>query len=262
MLRALLALGALLALATTTHAHDTWVQTNTNLVRTGDLVHVDLMLGNHGNDHRDYRLASKLDPARATLDVLSPDGKRYDLKPNLTDTGYMPKEGFWTARFVAGRAGLHCVAHTVDSVFRTKRTIKSGKTYFLVSDQLDNPEVPEAGFEQPLGHALEIVPVTNPVAPLGPGQTITVELLYHGKPRANERVSFIPRSATLAEDFDPRYERTTDAKGRASFEPTEGDYHLIVAHVTEPDEQGAGYELTKYSATLVVYVPQLCPCCD
>jgi len=48
-----------LMLARTALAHDTWVQTNTNLIRSGDAVHVDLMLGNHGNDHRDFKLASK-----------------------------------------------------------------------------------------------------------------------------------------------------------------------------------------------------------
>src|SRR6185436_2774462 len=52
-------------LAAPAFAHDTWVQTNTNVVRTGDAVHVDLMLGNHGNDHRDFKLASKLAPGTA-----------------------------------------------------------------------------------------------------------------------------------------------------------------------------------------------------
>ena len=48
-------------------AHDTWVQTNTNLVRAGDAVHIDLMLGNHGNDHRDYKLTSKTGLENCTL---------------------------------------------------------------------------------------------------------------------------------------------------------------------------------------------------
>ncbi|MGZ3489481.1 MAG: DUF4198 domain-containing protein, partial [Isosphaeraceae bacterium] len=40
----------LIALATPVAAlaHDTWVQTNSSIVRTGDVVHIDLMLGNHG----------------------------------------------------------------------------------------------------------------------------------------------------------------------------------------------------------------------
>jgi len=60
--------------------HDTWVETNTNVIRTGDAVYVDLKLGNHGNDHRDFKLASKIELGDSTLDVLGPDGSRYELK--------------------------------------------------------------------------------------------------------------------------------------------------------------------------------------
>ena len=65
-------LALLLALAAPVAAmgHDTWVQTNTNLVRTGDAVHIDLMLGNHGNEHRDFKLAGKLALEGATLEVI------------------------------------------------------------------------------------------------------------------------------------------------------------------------------------------------
>ena len=55
--KTLLALAGFLLLATAAGAHDTWVQTNANVVRAGDAVHVQLMLGNHGNDHRDFKLA-------------------------------------------------------------------------------------------------------------------------------------------------------------------------------------------------------------
>lgn len=70
-------------------AHDTWVQPNTNLIRTGDAIHIDLMLGNHGNEHRDFKLASKLSADQIqSFDVIAPDGKKYDLKPDLIDLGY------------------------------------------------------------------------------------------------------------------------------------------------------------------------------
>src|SRR5581483_10432534 len=97
-------------------AHDTWVQTNVNVVRAGDNVHIDLCLGNHGNNHRDFKLASKTDLAGCTLEVLAPDGKRYDLKDRLADIGYTPKEGFWTTRFAASQPGVYVVAHTLDHV--------------------------------------------------------------------------------------------------------------------------------------------------
>ncbi len=248
-------------------AHDTWVETNVNLIRAGDVVHVDLMLGNHGNEHRDFKLAGKLSLSNATLEVIDPDGHRYDLKNRLIDTGYTPQEGYWTAPFEATAPGLYMVAHQFDQVmtYAPERAIKSAKTFFVVSPSLDRVSFDNPGFDKPLGHDLELVPVVNPVTPMGPGSPITVRLLYEGKPLAGERVAFIPRGATLSPGVDERYERTTDANGEASFEPNEANTYLIVAHKTEPTKSGKlgdlPFEFTKYGATLTIYVPRLCPCC-
>src|SRR5438876_8391146 len=114
-MRSLSACALLAALfAGSARAHDDWVQTNTNLIRPGDQVFIDLMLGNHGNDHRDFKLAGKLNPAAGTLEVVGPDGKRYDIKDRLADLGYTPTEGFWTTRFAPAQEGLYLVAHTSD----------------------------------------------------------------------------------------------------------------------------------------------------
>lgn len=245
-------------------AHDTWVQTNTNLVRPGDVVHIDLLLGNHGNGHRDFKVAGKADPTASTLEVLAPDGKRYDLKERLADVGYAPTEGFLTARFSATQPGLYLVVHTFDKVmsYAPVRAVKSAKTCYVVSPSLDKVTPANPGFDRVLGHALELVPEANPVTPMGPGTPVKVRLLFKGKPLAGARVSFIPRTETLAADFDPRFERQTDDQGRASFTPTAGNYYLVVAHHQEPAEGGEGYKETKYSAALTVYVPQTCPCCE
>ena len=243
-------------------AHDTWVQTNTNIVRTGDNVHVDLMLGNHGNEHRDFKLAGKITLDGCKLDVIAPGGKKYDLKDRLADIGYVPKEGFWTARFAATEPGLYMVAHSREGQHATTRSIKSGKTFFVVSASLDKVAKDLKGFDKPLGHPLEIVPVTNPAAPMGPGQAIKVQVLYQGKPMKDARVSFIPRGVELSTEFDENYERKTGADGLASFTPKEGNYVLVVVHREEPEQKGEGYDGTKYSATLTVFVPEVCPCCE
>ncbi len=229
-----LAVLAALCVTTIAVAHDTWVQTNTNIVRVGDAVHIDLLLGNHGNDHRDFKLASKVDPAAITLAVVAPDGKTHDLKPALTDLGYAPKEGYWTTKFVTGQPGLHTVAQTSDAVvtYAPTRSIKSGKTFFVASRSLDTVPVNNPGFDKPLGHALELVPMTNPVTPMGPGTPVKVKLLFKGKPLAGETVSFIPRGQTLSEGFDERFERKTDKDGVAAFEPKEANYYLIVSSAT------------------------------
>jgi uncharacterized GH25 family protein len=264
MPRLLCALAAGLLLAAAADAHDTWVQTNTNLVRTGDAVHIDLMLGNHGNDHRDFKLASKFDPSAGTLDVLAPDGKRYDLKERLIDLGYAPKEGFHTAKFAAAAPGVYTVAHAADAVVnhgKPVRSVRSAKAYFLVSPTLDKVRKDWTGYAKPLGHALELVPEASPVAPIGPGSPIKIRLLFEGKPLEGVKVSFVPRGETLAEGFDKTYERLADKDGRASFTPKTGNYYLVVAHHRLPAKDNAKYDAILYAATLTVFVPEICPCC-
>lgn len=242
-------------------AHDTWVETNSRVVRSGDSLYVDLMLGNHGNEHRDFKLANKVDLEKSTLEIIASD-RRYDLKPLAIDRGYAPREGFWSAKFVPVTPGLYCVAHQLDTLHKTTRAIKSAKSYFVVSEQLDRVPLANPGHDKPLNHPLEIVPASHPVARMGPGQPISIQLLYQGKPLPNTRVSFIPRGVELTPSFDERYERHTDIAGRAEFVPTEGNYVLVVAHHIEPNQAGDGYDRTSYAATLTVLVPDQCPCCE
>jgi len=243
-------------------AHDTWVQTNTNIVRSGDVVHVDLMLGNHGNDHREFKLAGKTSLAGTTLNVVAPDGKVHDLKERLVDVGSSANEGFWSARHVARDPGLYVVAHQRDAIVNhggKVRSIKSGKAFFVASKSLDTVSTDNPGFDRELGHPLEIIPDGNPVTPMEIDVPILIKVLFKGQPLKNARVSFIPRGQTLAEKFDADYERTTNSNGRCSYVPKLGTYHLIVVrHTTE--EKGTDYDSTSYSATLTVLVPEICSC--
>lgn len=249
------------AVIPTARAHDTWVQTTTSVVRPNDAVHIDFCLGNHGNDHRDFKLASKLGSMDgAAIDILAPGGKRTDLIPALVDLGYAPKEGYYSGRFIPSEEGLHCVAHTLDKLHRSTRAVKSSKTYFFVAEKLDALPAPTDTFASALGHPLEFVLESHPVLGCGPGKPIAVRLLFQGKPLADQVVSFIPRGAALAEGFDAEFERRTDTEGRCSFTPREGNLVLVVAHVMKPEEKGEGFDKTAYAATLVVNVPQRCPC--
>jgi len=255
---------AFLLLVGTVSAHDTWVETNSNIVRVGDAIYINLMLGNHGNDHRDFKIASKVAPdAIQTFEVRSPYGKKYDLIPDMADLGYAPKEGFYAARFVTGGRGLYVAAQAADKVLnfgRPHRVIRSAKTYFIASDSLDKVAKDQTGFDTPFGHKLELVAVNNPVMPMGPGTPIKVRLLFEGKPFAGQKVSFIPRGVTLKDGMDSEYERITDKAGEAAYTPKAGAYHLIVAHYRR-ETKGDGYEAVHYSATMTVLVPQICPCC-
>lgn len=254
---------ALLLLTGMAQAHDTWVQTNTNVVRAGDAVHLDLMLGNHGNEHRDFKLAGKASLDGSTLKVTGPDGKSYDIKDRLTDTGYAPQEGFWTTAFITGQPGFYTAVHTFDQVmnYAPVRAVKSAKAFFVATRSLDRVPMVNPGFNRVYGHALELVPETNPVTPMGPGSEITVRLLYKGKSLPKAKVSFIPRGVTLKTGTDAEYERTTNQNGRVRFTPKIANYYLIVAHIEDSKAKGKGYDSTKYSAALTLFVPQICPCC-
>lgn len=245
------------------HAHDTWVQTNTNVIRTGDAVHVDLMLGNHGNDHRDYKLASKVSLNGITLRLHGPQPSPLDLASRLVDVGYTPKEGFWTTKVGVTEPGLYLIEQSADGIVnhgKPLRSVRSAKTFFVAANSLGEIPHENPGFDKVLGHALELVPEANTVTPMGPDVPIRVKLLFQGKPLAGAKVSFIPRGVTLSEGFDANYERTTNDNGRAAFTPKEGNYYLVVAH-HETEEKGTGYDSSKYTATLTVFVPDVCPCC-
>ncbi|MEI6239356.1 MAG: DUF4198 domain-containing protein [Planctomycetia bacterium] len=244
-------------------AHDTWVEATPRLVRPDDVVHVGLFLGNHGNEHRDFKIAGKVSSLdEVQVEVIAPDGRKTDLVPDMVDLGYAPKEGFWSGRFVPAAEGLHCVAHLRQGIRHGAMGFKGGKTYFLASESLDKPTQQHGPLPGPLGHPLEFLLEKHPVIGCGPGKPITVQLLFKGQPLANQVVSFIPRGTTLAEGFDPAHERRTDADGRCSYAPKEGNVVLVVTHLVKPDEKGEGYEKTAYAATLVIDVPQRCPCCE
>lgn len=255
-MRFAMALCTTLTLCGLTHAHDTWVETNTPFIRVGDVLHVDLKLGNHGNEHRDFKLASKITLAPCRLQIVSSTGVAFDLKERLVDTGYAPKEGYWSARFVPTERGLHVVAHTLDTLHGKIRAIKSGKAYFVAAPEWKLPVDALKGFDKPLGHALEIVPLTDPVTDSEPGRALLVRVHFEDKPLANARVTFIPRGQVLADGLDAEFERTTAADGIAEFTPRDGNVVLVIVHHALPERSGEGYSSTHFAASLTVAVPQ------
>lgn len=140
------------------------------------------------------------------------------------------------------------------------RSLKSAKTMLVASRSLDKVAADNPGFDRVFGHTVEIVPVSNPVTLMGPGQKLVVKLLLKGQPLVDSQVSFIPRSESLTESFHERYEWKTNANGVAQFTSKSGNHHLVVAH-HKTDESGESYEATSYSATLTVFLPQICPSC-
>jgi len=239
-----------LAWAPFSSAHDSWVQVNTLASPIGQPVYADLMLGNHGNHHRDFKLASKIPLKGSTLVLIAPDGAETDLKERLFDEGMAEKEGYWSTRFFPHTPGLYCLAHTYDAVvsYAPKRALKSGKTYF-------DCEGEAAAFKpRALGHPLEIVPLQDPTG-LRAGDSLPVRVLLRGEPLADTVVSAIPKGVMLAGEFDPAHEARTDARGEARLPLAEANRYLFVVHHKAPEETGKDYQDgTEYGATLTVMV--------
>lgn len=244
-------------------AHDIWIETNQSLLRVGESVSLSLMLGNHGNHHRDFRMASKIQAGQQNLSIIGVDGKSLDLTSNLINNGYEPKEGFWGTSFQGDNAGIYQAVSTFDQVmsYAPVRDIKCAKTYFALAQSLDNPKKVETGFQKPVGATLELIPVSNPVFDLGVGTSFSVKLLYKGSPLKDTVVSFIPKGVTLTGDLDPKFETKTDAKGVSTLSLNQAGQWLIAAHVTDATAAGEGYKSIGYSATIHLRVPNVCPCC-
>lgn len=260
--RTLLCLG-LAATVVAGQAHDIWIEAGAQIVRSGEWTTLNLMLGNHGNNHRDFKLASKVAAGDQSLVIYGPNNLKLDLTSTLVDNGYTAQEGFWSARFQAPSPGLYLAASTFDKVmsYAPVRDIKSAKAFFVASPTLDSVKESNPGFDKVLGHALEIVPVINPVTPMGPGTTLKVKVLFKGKPLAGAKVSFIPKGIELSGEMDARFEKKTDASGMAQLDLKESTRYLIATHYRDNEANGEGYQGINYSATITVLVPTRCPCC-
>lgn len=252
-----------LALMSQALAHDIWIEANQSLIRSGSQISLALMLGNHGNHHRDFRLASKVPAGQQDLRILNPGGKFLDLTPSLVDNGYEPKEGFWSATFQAQEPGIYQAVSLFDQVmsYAPVRDIKCAKAYFAVAASLDRPVRVDKGFQQRVGAELELVPITNPIYGLGSGSEFSVQLIYKGKPLAGSVVSFIPKGVNLHGDIDEAYEVKTNSKGVSTLTLKQAGQWLLAAHIKDESAKGNGYNSIGYSATIHLLVPASCPCC-
>ncbi|MGB7329046.1 MAG: DUF4198 domain-containing protein [Rubripirellula sp.] len=253
----IMSLFVLLTVGATASAHDLWLQTNTAVVRTGEYVSVDACLGNHGNHHRDFKLAGRIDLDWVSVDHIAPDGTKTDIRSQMYATASGEKEGCWTTRITASQPGVHCVAESLDRVMnhgKSVRGIRTAKTYFLVSDSLDAAVVGQHSHDEPLGLPFELVLETCPINDAAVGNPITARVLHQGKPLADVVVSFIPEGAELSGEFDAEYETRSDSDGKVSFVPRSGNRYLIVAHHTAEDEKTDEYEFTSYSSTMTLHV--------
>lgn len=247
------------SLSQVAHGHDTWVETGSSRVLSGQYVYVDLRLGNHGNEHRDFKLNSKVTLAPCTLTVRTPSGSIVDLKPRIIDLGLLEKEGYWSARYEPIEPGLHEIYHELEMLKGRMRVLKTAKTLLLcepkqtaqgaVSKEASSPPASQVESKLLEWH------LKTPWSAVQAGQRVQLQLLHQSKPLANVTIAIIPRGVQLAAGVDPEYQITTDSQGQIDFTPATGNLYLLVAHYRAENESGENYDLTHYGATMVLAVP-------
>jgi uncharacterized GH25 family protein len=250
--------------AATALAHDGWIEVPA-IVEKGQPVTIALMLGNHANEHRSYRLAGKWSPKYLKLMVIDPSGKVNDITSSLVDlgeddekTGPKGPKGFHIAPFTPTAEGVHIVLAREEQLLRHGdepkfRSVRSARAAFAA---LRSPRVAEGkkttGFGRTfaMDNVMEIVPISNPIGVIR-NDRVTLELRYKGKPFANQTLSVVGRLNGPASAQDLR----TDEKGRVRVTAGAADFYLVRVKFNERSERReAEYELSSYEATYVFQV--------
>jgi uncharacterized GH25 family protein len=245
-------------------AHDGWVEV-ASIVERGQPVTISLMLGNHSNEHKSYRLAGKWNPKFTKLMVIEPSGKVNDLTGSLVDlgedaenTGPKGPKGFHIAAFTPKEEGVHTVVARQEEVAQHGdgpkfRGVRSARGAFTA---LRTPRVAEAkkssGFARTVDieNLMEIVPVSNPLG-VTQNAPVTFQVRYKGKGFANQNVSIVGRleGPASVQEF------TTDEKGQVTFTAGRPDTYLVRVKFEERNERSEGqYDLSAYEATYVFQV--------
>ncbi|WP_424765553.1 DUF4198 domain-containing protein [Paenibacillus sp. sgz302251] len=246
-------------MTTTALAHDGWSQTNAPIIGQGEVSYVDLLLGNHSNGHKSYRIAGQWSTDTSKVFVTTPADKKVDITATRFYTGEAAtatepaiNNGF-IASFSSSSPGAYIISVEGDSIFKhgetASRTLRRAKSFVAVSDIpiLDRVKTLK-GFSKAVNmDRAELVPDFNPSA-VTPGEQLNVRLLLKGKPLANTEVSLIRRSNSEAQTL------TTNSEGEAAFTTGPADYYLLRAKPSTDEKKDGEYSVTNYEATMTFMV--------
>jgi hypothetical protein len=167
------------------------------IVEKGQSVIISLILGNHANDHRSYRLAGKWDPRFTTLRVIDPAGRSIDLTQALIDfgedeqkSGPTGPKGFYIAPFTPREEGAYTVLATEERIlqhgdepkFRSIRIARSNFVVLAVPSVKHAKGVKAFDGSPRLTDGLEIVPVRGAIG-ASEKDSVTLQVVYKGNQR-------------------------------------------------------------------------------
>ncbi|OBZ13491.1 DUF4198 domain-containing protein [Bacillus sp. FJAT-26390] len=253
-LAAVLTLGA----AVPVFAHDGWSQTSAPIVAQGQVSYVELMYGNHSNEHKSYRLEGQWSSASKVY-VTTPAGVKSDITGTRFYTGEPATEttpalnNYSVASFKSNVPGAYIISTEGDSVFKSaeasSRTLRSAKSFVAVGDipVLERVKALKGFSKQVSPDRAELVPAFNPAA-VTPDEKVSIQLFLKGEPLADTAVDIIRRSNSEATQLK------TDATGVVTFTTGAADYYLVRAKPSTKESKEGEYSTTNYEATMTFTV--------
>jgi uncharacterized GH25 family protein len=261
LLATVTSVGILLGVSTQAFAHDGWSQTNTPIVAPGNNSYVEMLFGNHSNEHKSYRIDGHWNPDTTKVYVTLPNGAKQDITKTMFYTGEEKEvsdatlgvNNSYISSFSSNYIGAHIVSVEGDSIFKhgdvASRTLRSAKSFVAVADIPMASRVRSlTGFsKQVTPDRAEIIPLFNPVA-VQPNQQLKVQVLLKGKPFANADLTVIQRSNSQSAVVK------TDRNGVASFKVGAADYYLLRVKIDTNEKVEGKYDKTSYEATMTMSV--------
>ncbi len=240
-------------------AHDGWAQVNTPIVAQGQVSYVELMYGNHSNEHKSYRIEGQWNTDASSVYVTTPAGVKADItstrfyagEPSTETTP--AKNNYLVASFKSNVPGAYIISTEGDSVFKgetsASRTLRSAKAFVAVGDipVLDRVKALTGFSKQVSPDRAELVPLFNPAA-VTTGEPLSIQLLLKGKPLADTAVDVIRRSNSEASEL------TTDANGIVKLTAGAADYYLVRSKPSTTESKEGEYDVTNYEATMTFTV--------
>ena len=245
-------------------AHDGWTQSNTPIVAPNAVSYVELMLGNHSNEHKSYRIAGQWSVDTSKVYVTMPAGVKADITSTRFYAGEAATEtepgvnNYFIASFKSAVPGAYIISAEGDSISRhgaaPSRTLRSAKSFVAIGDipVMERVKALEGFSKQVSPDRAELIPLFNP-ASVTPGEDVAVQLLLKGEPLANTNVDIIRRSTSEA------VELVTDEQGYVSFTTGLADYYLVRAKPSTTESKGDEYGSTNYEATMTFTVQNESP---
>jgi uncharacterized GH25 family protein len=232
-------------------SHNGWSQTNTPIVETGQNAYIELLFGNHSDDHASYRIDRKWVIENSVVKLVTPADETLDITDRFFYMGELTEvkeERIWVNNYYAGsfqttEQGAYIIAAEGNFVYgdQEEPVLRSAKSFVGAAKvPTVNKGKKIKGFDRQVTPGRgELVPLFNPAA-VTPGEEVSAQLLLKGEPVPDIEVAVIRRS----DSSDIRLK--TDQDGKISWKTGEADYYLVRAEMDAEDHQqdNGDYEAT------------------